>query len=264
MSISPSHQKINNMKDKTTFQLTFDQPIHKGVIISYDPETKKGRIKSLNCEELPFQTENSESFKKDDRVLFNKYPWVRFIDKYYAANVKKACRSKDGFLVMDDTYSHVHKELKDKLSKIIKRINCSNREYIEDIITIYGLEGLCTCIPITCMDEIVYAKRIGREKYSKFVKNREPIPTNSISVFLKKKQDVYIIKSCYFGEFNTEPEFFLYDSSEGKRKSFWEDHALIFGSEPIYTETITTICPWSGIDERNTLASVFRNTVKVA
>ena len=48
------------------------------------------------------------------------------------------------------------------------------------------------------------------------------------------------------------------ESTMEENISCGEDHALIWGSEPIYPETITTINPRTGIDERNTFAKLFK------
>ena len=56
------------------------------------------------------------------------------------------------------------------------------------------------------------------------------------------------------------PEFDPYCHYDGSKKdnTFWEDHALIWGSEPVYPDTITTINPWTGVDEQNTFAEIIR------
>lgn len=243
------------MNNKTIFKPSFNRPIYKGKIIQYNPEQKKGIIRNDQGEELPFQT-NTDYLQVGNLVTFNKYPCVKNPNRSYATNISKVYLSMDGYLVVDNLKSHVHSDLKEKLPSIVKRISCLYRDYIVEISLFQDIVGQSNCVPITWEDEIVYAKRLGRDKYSKFVKNRETIPTNCVSIFLKKKEDFYIIMSCYYGDFKVDPNLY---SSIDEPQSFWNDHALVFGSEQIDPTTITTRCPWTGVSEFNLLGSIYRD-----
>lgn len=244
------------MKDKTIFRTNYDQPLHKGKVVQYNELAKTGLILSEQGEELFFNYSLHEP-QLGDQVSFNKYPSVRIPNKYYAKNISKGYLSQDGFLVIDHVRSHVHESVKPNLTKIIGRISCSNRGYIYDGVRFPTIIGLSACVPISWEDEIVYAVRLGRERYSKFVKRRDLLPTHYVSIFLKQKQEIYIIRSCYYGEYVADSD--LYDFND-ERESFWNDHALVFDSEPIDETTVTSICPWTGVNENNRFGNLFNKS----
>lgn len=248
------------MKDKTIFRPSFDNPIHTGKVFQNNPEKLTGRIKTDNGEELFFKYsfKENESLKTGNTVTFYKYPCINKPDQFYAKNVTKAYLSKDGCLVVDSLQSHVHDGIRSRLPSIINRIACLGRDYVSEQICFSAVIGKSACVPITWEDDIVYAKRLGRDRYTKFVKNIEPIPTQYVSIFLKKKQSVYLIKSCYYGNYRTDDELNNGEFSFSERFEFWNTHALVFGSEPIDSSTITTICPWTGINEINRLGSLMK------
>lgn len=244
------------MKDRSIFRTDFDVPLHKGMVVQYNEMTKTGLILSEQGEELFFNY-SLHGPQLGDQVSFNKYPCVRNPNKYYAKNISKGYLSVDGFLVIDHANSHVHASVKPNLTKIIERISCSNRGYIYEKVRFPNIIGLSACVPISWQDEIVYAVRLGRERYSKFVKNRDLLPTPYASIFLKQKQQIYIIRSCYYGEYVADSDLYKFND---ERESFWNDHALVFGSEPIDETTVTSICPWTGENENNRFGSLLKKS----
>ena len=244
--------------DKAIFKTSFTPPLYKGVVVRYKSEQNRGIIKESQGEEVSFQTKIN-FLQIGNLVTFNKYPCIYKPEHFYATNISKGFLSKDGCLVVDHLRSHVHGDLKQKLSTIIKEISCSNRNYIHGIFQFPNIVGQSNCVPITWEDEIVYAKRLGRQTYSKFVKNRESIPTNQISIFLKRHLDIYIIMSCYYGDFHIDAISSDFESIVDERLSFWDDHALIFRTAQIDPATITTRCPWTGVNEYNLLGSIYRD-----
>lgn len=91
-------------------------------------------------------------------------------------------------------------------------------------------------------DQIIYAKRVGRSIYTRFVKNREPIPMNLISIILSKVSDGYDLFSTWVGP--KVPQFPGDERETPDSKEFWSKHALIWGNQPIVSGTETTECPW--------------------
>jgi hypothetical protein len=243
------------MSDRYSFQTQFDPPIHKGSVIQYYPERKSGRIMT-NTEELQL-VNISGSLQVGDMVTYYKNPSIGSFEKYYAKFISKGYKSMDGFVITDQIGSHVHGDLKNRLQMVAKRITCADREYFSEVIKFPTNIGKNNCVPVTWKDEVMYAKRIGRKKYSKFVLNSAPTPTDSITIYLQRKQGIYLIKSCYYGD------SLQFDVSEGHEfevdtYAFWENHAIVYGSEPIDQSTITYICPWSGEDERNRFSAILR------
>jgi hypothetical protein len=246
------------MRDKTIFRTRFEPPLLKGKVVQYDEKKMTGIVRTVHGEDLFF---NNASFlpKVNDLVVCNKYPSIKIPNRYYAKNISKGYMSMDGSIVIDDCRSHVHDDVRKHLPKVIKQISCDGRAYFYEKIQLPNIIGMSACVPITWEDEIVYAKRVGREKYSKFVKNKNLVPTQYVSIFLMKKQEVYIIRSCYYGEFVADTDFYDFDDD---RQSFWNDHALVFGSEPIDKSTLTNTCPWTGVNENNRFGALVSKNVK--
>lgn len=92
-------------------------------------------------------------------------------------------------------------------------------------------------------DEIVYARRPRRVIYSRFVKGKEPTPTNWITVNLKKgKNGDYFLYTAFVGR-NT-PSIPGGDYLPEQSREFWSNHALIWGAQEVEPGTETTECPW--------------------
>jgi hypothetical protein len=70
-----------------------------------------------------------------------------------------------------------------------------------------------------------------------------------------RKQDFYIIKSCFHDD---KPAADPTDDGMEENESFWNNNAIVFGSEPVDEKTITSVCPWTGINENNRLGSLFK------
>lgn len=245
------------MSDRYSYKTQFEPPIFSGKIVLYNPERKTGKV-TLDGVELALVNVD-ENLNVGDIVTFTKNPIVQNPNQWYARFISKGFISKDGCVITDQLNSHVHGDLTKRLSSITKRISCNERNYFYEKLCYPTIIGKSSCVPITWEDEIVYAKRKGRMVYSKFVKNRMLIPTDCISIFLMKKQDIYLIKTCYYGEYTPIDEFDNSDNSSEERFSFWNNHALVFGSEPIDVRTITSTCPWSGVNENNRFGNLIKN-----
>lgn len=91
-------------------------------------------------------------------------------------------------------------------------------------------------------DEIVYAKRLHREKYTRFVKSKTLTQTSYVTIILHAKDDGYNLWSAWCGKLvPTSPG----DKDEmPKSQGFWANHALVYDESIIQPGTITTTCPW--------------------
>ena len=92
--------------------------------------------------------------------------------------------------------------------------------------------GTTNLIKTTDDDEIVYAKRIGRNKYSRFAKNRQPIACNSIVVVLRKGDQGYYLWTAMCGKLLPE-EAYEQDSY------FNNTHALAYDKGLVQIDTVT-------------------------
>lgn len=102
--------------------------------------------------------------------------------------------------------------------------------------------GETTLVETDEADEIVYAKRLQRDKYTRFVMNKAAQPTQFVTVILHKADDGYRLWSAWCGQLvPTSPGG---DDETPKSQGFWHNHALIFDEAIIQPDTMTPICPW--------------------
>lgn len=101
--------------------------------------------------------------------------------------------------------------------------------------------GKTSMVEVDERDEIVFAKRIERDKFSKFVKNRELVPTSNVVAILFKEDYGYLVWSAWCGELMPQEP----GGKGGTRTSreFDRTHAMVYDPEIIQPGTETTINP---------------------
>lgn len=93
-------------------------------------------------------------------------------------------------------------------------------------------------------DDIVYAKRQGRQNYARFVRHRKAVPTRYVTVALQAEpKGEYVLLSAWLGQ--AVPQFPGDRFETPESHAFWRSHALIWGSQSIQAGTETTVWPWS-------------------
>ena len=103
--------------------------------------------------------------------------------------------------------------------------------------------GTTDLVETTDGDEIVYALRPRRDVYSRFVKNKAPVPTSWITVVLQKASDTeYDLHTAFVGH-NT-PSFPGGDYLPEQAWDFWSKHALVWGPQEVIPGTEMSQCPW--------------------
>jgi hypothetical protein len=103
--------------------------------------------------------------------------------------------------------------------------------------------GTTDLVETTDQDEIVYAMRPRRQVYSRFAKNKTPVPSSWITIVLyKAANDEYSLHTVFVGR-NT-PSFPGGDYLPEQSRKFWSTHALVWGSQDIVPDTETSVCPW--------------------
>ena len=105
--------------------------------------------------------------------------------------------------------------------------------------------GVSACVETSQSDEILFAQREGRQGLTRFVKNKNPDPTSLLTFGLKKDEmsdrNEYLCIFAFFGP-KAEPEPWDKNATEAAR-SFWKDHALVWGFNPIIPGTETNTPP---------------------
>jgi hypothetical protein len=134
-------------------------------------------------------------------------------------------------LVIDRRNSHAHISGED-LELALFQVDSQGLGFLVEEVDCGKTVGKARCVKTTEEDNIVYAYRHDRMGPTRFVLNREPIPTNRITVVLKRhdlREGVMILISAWAG-IKTEPE--PWDSALKKdqplsdSQAFWSNHAL--------------------------------------
>lgn len=162
---------------------------------------------------------------------------------------KLLCHMADGNAVYVEKGSHAQTHLQDtpELKSLLKEalvdyLPTKERESFEiDMGRIIGYSDLAL---LEEGDEVFYAKRKNRTKYTKFVKNKEPYPTRFLSGGLRKRKNKsYVFITAFIGK--TAPDFPSGpEDTDKRRRKFWEKRALVFGKQEINESTITEEIPW--------------------
>jgi len=103
--------------------------------------------------------------------------------------------------------------------------------------------GMSDLVETGTHDEILYAKRLNRENYTRFVLNRTAQPTSMVTVILRKDTDGnYELWSAWIGP--ASPQFPGDEHETPQSKPFWQKHALVWGNQAIQPSTEKNEWPW--------------------
>ena len=159
-------------------------------------------------------------------------------------------KTKNGFDVFVDTEtSHASTHLKDhpELLALMQEVisnYIATEEKVRFETDMGRIVGKMDLVETSDSDEIFYAKRQNRDKYTRFVKNREPEPTSFVTIELQKKSDTrYEVFTAFIGRLTPSFPVDKNDTNEENRK-YWKNHALAIGNQEFMPETITMECPW--------------------
>ena len=98
--------------------------------------------------------------------------------------------------------------------------------------------GKTHCVETTHKDEIVYATRAGRKTITRFVKNRDPIDCDHITVVIamRPRVETFTLVSAWIGHpAPKEPSdaSILTVNELVESEKFWNCHALIYGTQQL-------------------------------
>jgi len=163
-------------------------------------------------------------------------------------NKELLCVSKNGLNVYYDPVgshaaTHFHDTLNLKLLVVglIEVTTLSkDMEYIQhDFGHTIGKTDL---LETTDQDTVVYAKRMNRDNYSRFIMNRGPVDSSILTIILYKHDSFYMLKSAYIGI--KVPSFPTAPTASNESVPFWMKHALAWGTQAIQPGTETDKWPW--------------------
>ncbi|MBX4198448.1 hypothetical protein KW782_03890 [Candidatus Parcubacteria bacterium] len=138
------------------------------------------------------------------------------------------------------------------LPEALNRIQSGGRDFMEEEIDFGRVIGTTNCVETTETDEIVYAHRMGKDRDqnprrfdgpSRFVRNRQPEPCNTLLVVLKwdNRDPQYFVVTGFVGKKTAREPWDKF--AKGGEKEYWRTHALVFGTFPIDENTITSSIP---------------------
>lgn len=148
--------------------------------------------------------------------------------------------------VRDRVDSHVatHPSVEAVLAEALKKIHTNGRGFIIEEVKFDRIIGESDCVATGPNDVIIFAKRPNRWGHTRFVKNRKPEQSSSVVVILKKAEDddFYILITAFVGSIASPEPWDRNATSESR--SFWNTHALVWGTQKVISGTETTRCPW--------------------
>ena len=122
------------------------------------------------------------------------------------------------------------------VSEVLSTINVMGAQQVVTERDLGRIVGTTNLIETTDNDEIVYAKRVGRDKYSRFAKNREPISCCSIVVVLRKGELGYYLWTAMCAKLLPKEAWV-----EGS--NFNNTHAMAFDESLVQLATVTKLRP---------------------
>ncbi len=151
-----------------------------------------------------------------------------------------------GELVVDQNVSHVasHTNVLPLLEEVLSQISSDGRESFCKEVELGRVVGETICVATDRSDEIIYAQRPRRLGLTRFVKDRNPVPTSKVTACLKRASGgAYILMTAFVGgRAPAEPWDSMWATPESL--PFWNSHALVWGCEETIPGTETTECPW--------------------
>lgn len=156
----------------------------------------------------------------------------------------KSANGADVFIDLEHTNIGLHilenANLVELVKEAIERSELEGKKVALEV-DLGRVVGTTSMVEITEQDEIVYAKRLDRDKYSKFVKNRELVPTSKVVVILFQEEHAYLVWSAWCGELLPQES----DGKGGMRTSreFKNSHALVYDPKIVQAGTETKQAP---------------------
>lgn len=184
---------------------------------------------------------SNKNFKVSDIVVFL-VGMDRFGIKENAYALRKVYVNSKGINFYSRVNSeHIHLDLDKFMPDIIERIHDTDEDFVEIEYDYIENIGFSSCVEINENDNIIYAKRTGRNNHTKFVLNRSKELCNSLFAVFKNTEFGYLILTIYIGKkAGREPWDKFATAADNK---FWENHALIFDSNDIVKGSIELKCP---------------------
>lgn len=103
--------------------------------------------------------------------------------------------------------------------------------------------GLSDLVETSSTDEVLYAKRLNRDNYTRFVLNRKAEATNFVTIVLRRDAEGnYELWSAWVGR--VTPQFPGDEFETAESRPFWRTHALVWGNQETKPNTERNDWPW--------------------
>jgi hypothetical protein len=103
--------------------------------------------------------------------------------------------------------------------------------------------GNTDIIDTTDKDSIFYAQPIKKSVFSRYAKNRSPLPSHKLTIILKRDDGGdYEVADTWIGP--CSPPFPGDEHETDTSKQYWETHALVQDAQLVQSKTITKVCPY--------------------
>jgi hypothetical protein len=163
----------------------------------------------------------------------------------------KVATSKNGIAVYVDTEKgHAATHIADDatllglVKEVIATIDLRGAELKQEYVFDHVV-GECDLQTVDEDDDIVYARRLQRDRYTKFVKGKPRHQCSSVTIILKQASDGYKLLSAWVGHLVPSfPKLHATADQGIEEKKYWTTHALVWGKQAVDEATITTVCPW--------------------
>lgn len=158
-------------------------------------------------------------------------------------------KSSDGMNVQANiAHMQQHLDSLPFIQEALDKIDTKNQEFIKVEIDLGRVIGTTTLVKTTDSDEIVFAIRNDRRILSRFVKNREGQPCQTIVIILRKLEGIrYKLLTAYIGrlaEKEAGDHSIMTESEYATCKAFWNQHAML------WDESAVKYIAFAGVEEK--------------
>lgn len=161
---------------------------------------------------------------------------------------------KSGEAVYDRPRSHLHEGVLPFLVEVLPQIDSEGREFFTVAHDFGQVIGKSSCVTTGEEDEILFARRVNRDGFTRFVKGRETEVSTSLIVILKRIERGYLLVTSFVGN-PTPPEPWDPNADEAS-EPFWAAHALVWGSESVVEGTEIPETPTPAASGQNEIESL--------
>lgn len=163
------------------------------------------------------------------------------------ARVFLGCTKNDQRVYLDDHSTHANTHLEDTpgslmyIKEALPRIVAEGDNVFCEV-DLGRVVGRTDLVETDDDDIIIYAKRIGRSTYARFVKGKSQPETNYVTLVLHVINDGYRLFSAWIGR--AAPPFPGDVKELPDSRDFWRKHALVWGHQKVQAHTQISEWPW--------------------